>query len=146
MAYVRRSSGLSRPGLAFVLQRGALAAALLCAGAADAATLQVGPGKTYAKPCLAIAAAKAGDVIEVDASGSYKGDTCAWFTDNLTVRGVNGRAKIDITGVTPAQQKGIFTIAATTATIENMELSGAAISASVWRDFNATGPSRPASK
>ena len=99
------------------------------AGPAMAATLQVGPGKTYAKPCLAIAAAQAGDLIEVDAAGSYQGDTCAWATDNLTVRGVNGRAKIDITGVTPNQQKGLFTISANNATIENFELSGAAISA-----------------
>jgi MYXO-CTERM domain-containing protein len=91
-------------------------------------TLTVGPGKTYAKPCAAIGVALPGDIIEVDATGSYDGDTCAWSTDNLTVRGVGGRAKIDLTGVTPAQQKGIFTISAANATIENFELSGAAIS------------------
>jgi hypothetical protein len=97
---------------------------------AAAATLTVGPGQTYAKPCAAIAAAQAGDVIQVDAAGSYDGDTCAWSTDNLTVTGVNGRAKIDLTGVAPAGQKGIFTIEGTaSATIENFELSGAAISA-----------------
>ncbi len=96
---------------------------------AAAATLQVGPGKPYGKPCQAIAAASAGDTIEIDAAGSYSGDTCAWSTDNLTVRGVNGRPKLDITGVTPAQQKGLFTIYAANATIENLELSGAAISA-----------------
>ncbi|HVY47577.1 MAG TPA: hypothetical protein VHB21_16925, partial [Minicystis sp.] len=103
-------------------------ALLASAGAARAATLTVGPGKTYAKPCDAIAAAQPGDVIAVDA-GSYDGDTCAWSTDNLTVRGVGGLAKIDLTGVTPAQQKGIFVITAPNATIENFELSGAAISA-----------------
>jgi hypothetical protein len=44
--------------------------------------------------------------------------------------GINGRAKIDLTGVTPSGQKGIFTIEGTaSATIENFELSGAAISA-----------------
>jgi uncharacterized protein (TIGR03382 family) len=106
-----------------------IAAALLVPSAALANTLTVGPGKTYAKPCAAIAAAQPGDVIEVDTSGNYDGDTCAWSTDNLTVRGVGGgRAKIDLTGVTPAQQKGIFTISAPNATIENFELSGAAIS------------------
>jgi hypothetical protein len=97
---------------------------------ATAATLTVGPGQTYATPCAAIAAAHAGDVIAVDASGNYAGDTCAWSTDGLTVTGVNGRAKIDLTGVTPAGEKGIFTIEGTaSATIENFELSGAAISA-----------------
>lgn len=96
---------------------------------ASAAVLQVGPGKMYGKPCQAIAAAATGDTIEIDASGSYAGDTCAWSTDNLTVRGVNGRPKLDITGVPPAQQKGLFAIYAPNATIENLELSGAAISA-----------------
>ena len=100
----------------------------LATTAASAATLQVGPGKTYAMPCDAIAAAQAGDTIEVDAAGNYSGNTCAWTTDNLTITGVNGRAKIDLTGTTPAQQKGIFTISAPNATIENFELSGAAIS------------------
>ena len=96
---------------------------------AFAATITVGPsGKDYTTPCAAIGKANPGDVIEVDAA-SYDGDTCAWSTDNLTVRGVNGRAKIDLTGVTPNQQKGIFTISAPNATLENFELSGAAISA-----------------
>lgn len=102
------------------------AVALSATAAAD--TLSVGPSKSYKKPCQAIAAAKAGDVIEVEA-GSYDGDTCAWSTDRLTVRGVGGRARIDLSGVTPSQQKGIFTISAASATIENFELSGAAISA-----------------
>ncbi len=106
-----------------------LALGLGFTGAASAATLKVGPGQTYAKPCDAIAAASAGDTIQVDAAGSYDGDTCAWMTDNLTIVGVNGRPKIDLTGVTPAQQKGIFTIYAPNATIDNLELSGAAISA-----------------
>src|SRR5512138_3561877 len=102
----------------------ALAALVLPSAAFAGNTLTVGPGKTYAKPCAAIAVAQAGDVIEVDSSGNYDGDTCAWSTDNLTVRGVGGgRAKIDLTNVTPAQQKGIFTISAPNATIENFELS-----------------------
>lgn len=113
--------GLGRLGVGLLVLGGA--------ARAQGATLTVGPGKSYARPCAAIAAAKAGDVIEVEASGVYAGDTCAWATDNLTVRGVNGRAKIDITGVTPAQQKGLFTIAAANATLENLELSGAAIAA-----------------
>jgi uncharacterized membrane protein YgcG len=96
-----------------------------------ATTLHVGPGQPYAMPCDAVAAAHAGDTIEVDASGQYDGNTCAWSTDGLTITGVNGRAKIDLTGVTPASQKGIFTIGgAASATIENFELSGAAISSS----------------
>src|SRR6516225_5827086 len=110
---------------------GSLAIVMVAAEPSVAATLQVGPGKMYAMPCDAIAAAHTGDTIEVDAAGKYDGNTCAWSTDGLTVTGVNGRPKIDLTGVTPAQQKGIFTIGGTaSATIENFELSGAAISPS----------------
>jgi MYXO-CTERM domain-containing protein len=96
---------------------------------ASAATLEVGPGKPYATPCAAIAAAQAGDTIEADAAGDYTDDTCTWTTDALTVRGVNGRAKINLATVMPSQSKGIFNIQppGTTATIENFELSGAAI-------------------
>jgi hypothetical protein len=115
------------------VKRALAALTALLAGQAGAATLQVGPGQTYAKPCDAIAAASAGDVIEVDASGDYTGDYCAWSTDDLTIRGVNGRAKIDNTGLatTVAGEKGIFTIEppAQSVTIENFELAGASISA-----------------
>lgn len=91
------------------------------------ATLTVGPSGTYSTPCDAIAAAPEGALIEVDAAGDYTGDTCAWSTDNLTIRGVNGRARIDATGVAVAEQKGIFVIHAEHATIEGFELSGAAV-------------------
>lgn len=116
----------------------ALSVGLLSLGAtAEAKTISVGPGKTYTKPCQAIAAAAAGDLIEIDAAGSYAGDTCAWSTDNLTLRGINGRPKIDINGVQPAQRKGIYAITAPSATIENLELSGAAIS--MADGFNGAG-------
>jgi MYXO-CTERM domain-containing protein len=98
----------------------------LCA-VAHANTLEVGPGKPFATPCAAIGSAQAGDRIEVDAAGSYDGDTCEWTTDNLTVVGIGGRAKVDLTGILPVQEKGIFTIDAPNATIQSFELSGAAI-------------------
>lgn len=92
-----------------------------------AGTLTVGPSGDYATPCAAIAAAQAGDLVEVDAAGDYAGDTCAWSTDALTIRGVNGRPLLDGTGATLAQQKGIFVIQAPTATIENLSFVGAAV-------------------
>src|SRR5437016_802062 len=93
---------------------------LVSSAVANAATLQVGPGKPYAKPCDAIAVAQPGDTIEVDA-GSYDGDHCAWATDNLTIRGVGGRAHIDAGGnvANVAGNKGIFAITAPSVTIEN---------------------------
>jgi hypothetical protein len=125
-ALFHRSAALAAPAIAT-----SALAALAIARPAAADTLHVGPGQTYAMPCDAIGAAHAGDIVQVDASGHYDGDTCAWSTEGLVVQGVNGRAKIDLTGVTPAQEKGIFTIGGTaSATIENFELSGAAVSSS----------------
>ncbi len=94
--------------------------------AAQAETLEVGPGKPYAKPCDAIALAKANDTIEI-AAGTYT-DTCAINTPGLTVKGVGGRPKIDLSAGTPAQQKGIYVILADGVTVENLELTGAHIS------------------
>ncbi|MFO0758779.1 MAG: hypothetical protein U0359_19970 [Byssovorax sp.] len=103
-----------------------LLVSLTFTAAARADTLEVGPGKPFAKPCDAINAAKQGDTIEV-AAGTYT-DTCAINTPGLTVKGVGGRPVIDLSGGTPAQQKGIYVILADGVTIENMELTGAHIS------------------
>ena len=91
--------------------------------AATADTLQVGPGQTYATPCAAIAAAADGDTILIDAAGHYDGDVCAWSTNRLTLRGVNGRPRIDAAG-NDAQGKAIWVISGEDTTIDNVELSG----------------------
>ena len=101
-------------------------ACLLAPAAARAATLQVGPGKTYSKPCDAIAAAQPNDTVAID-PGTYT-DTCAIKTAGLTVMGVGGRPKIDLTGGTPSGQKGIYVIDADGVTLQNLELTGATIS------------------
>ena len=90
---------------------------------AFAQTLNVGPGQTYATPCAAIAAAPAGSTILIDAAGNYAGDVCAWSTNSLTLRGVNGRPRIDAAG-NHAQGKAIWVIVGNDTTIENVELSG----------------------
>lgn len=97
----------------------------LLAGYASAAVLHVGPGQQYDTPCLAIAAAAAGDTIQIDASGTYSGDACGWATDNLTLVGVKGRPKIDAAGPI-AEGRGIWIISGKNTTIENIEFSGAA--------------------
>src|SRR3954469_6792469 len=102
-----------------------LAALVLLVGpAAAAATLEVGPGKIYAAPCAAIAASTAGDRIEIDAAGSYRGDVCTWTTNGLTLVGVNGRPKIDANG-TSSQGKAIWVISGDDTTVENIEMTGA---------------------
>jgi hypothetical protein len=95
---------------------------LLAAITAHAATLQVGPGKPYSKPCAAIAAAAPGDTIEIGATGDYTGDVCTWATDGLTLPGTGGRAKIDAAG-SNSQGKAIWVIfgASASVTVSVME-------------------------
>ena len=99
---------------------------LLLSASLPGATLTVGPGQAYQKPCQAIAVATEGDIIEIDASGNYDGDVCAWSTNNLTLRGIGGRASIDANG-NHSQGKGIWVTYAAQTTVENVEFSGATV-------------------
>jgi hypothetical protein len=98
----------------------------LLAGYASAAVLNVGPGRQYAAPCRAIAAANVGDTIQIEASGSYRGDVCAWATDNLRIMGINGRPKLEAAGRS-AGGKAIWVISGNNTTIENIEFTGAVV-------------------
>lgn len=95
---------------------------------ASAATLQVGPDKTYKQVKEAVAAAKAGDTIEVDA-GDYVDDISSIKVGDLTIRGVGGRPHLKAT-VPPPNKKGIFVIEGGVGpvTLENLEFSGSKIS------------------
>lgn len=116
---------INRNPLSF--RRAAIFGAMACMmGAAGAATLSVGPGKTYGTPCAAFAAAANGDTVEIDAAGSYNGDVCKINPSNLTIRGVNGRPHIDAAG-NNAIGKGLWVLEGTGTTIENVELSGARV-------------------
>jgi hypothetical protein len=101
---------------------------------ASAKTLEVGPGKQYVAPCAAIAAASAGDTIQIDTAGNYAGDVCQWSTSNLTLIGVGtGRARINAAGQN-SQGKAIWVISGNDTTIENIEFTGAAVA-----DLNGAG-------
>lgn len=89
-------------------------------------TLSVGPGKAYAIPCTAFAAAANGDVIEIDGAGTYVGDVCGIYRDNLTIRGINGRPKIDANGMN-AMGKGIWVAIGNGITVDNVEMFGAKV-------------------
>lgn len=105
---------------------------ILAAPAIFAATKSVGPGKTFDKPCAAFAAAADGDTIEIDA-GTYVGDVCAFKKNNLTIKGVGGRAKIDAGGKN-AGGKGTWVIQGNNTTVESVELFGAKVA-----DLNGAG-------
>lgn len=107
------------------LSRAASFLLLGLSAAATAATLSVGPGKTYAMPCAALTIAASGDVIEIDGA-TYSGDVCAIYASNLTIRGVNGRPKIDAAG-RYAMGKGTWVVVGNGTVIENVEMFGAKV-------------------
>ena len=110
--------------------RSALCAAVLLAlpvsSSVFASTLSVGPGKRFPMPCSALTTAADGDTVEIDAAGSYNGDVCVIRANNLTIRGVNGRPKITAGGQN-AVGKGTWVLYGANTTIDNVEMSGAAV-------------------
>jgi hypothetical protein len=117
---VMRKPVLSAAGLS-------LASVLLAAvGHAGAATLSVGPGKTYVAPCAAFTAARDGDTIEIVGDWTYSGDVCAIARNNLTIRGVQGRPIIDAAG-RDFGGKGIWVVTGNNITVENVEMLNAKV-------------------
>jgi len=91
-----------------------------------AATLEVGPGQTYALPSAAFTVAAPGDSIEIH-PGTYDGDVAIIHTSDLTIRGIGpDRIKIPAAGKN-AGGKAIWVAAGDNLTIENIEFSGARV-------------------
>lgn len=91
-----------------------------------AAVREVGPNRSYRTPCQAIAAAADGDQILIDATGSYDGDVCVITANRLTLRGVNGRPRLNAAGRS-AERKGIWVIRGNSTLVENIEFTGARV-------------------
>ena len=89
------------------------------------ALLSVGPGKTYAKPSQAAAAAKDGDTVEI-AAGAYPGDVAVWRASRLTLRGKGGRVVLNAQGQS-AERKAIWVIQGDDTWVENIEFVGASV-------------------
>ncbi|WP_212760946.1 hypothetical protein [Telluria aromaticivorans] len=109
-----------------VLQTTIVLAGILSAIPASAATLSVGTGKTYATPCKAFAVAKEGDLVEIQGNQTYTGDVCGIYANKLTIRGVNGRPKINANGMN-ALGKGTWVVSGQNITIDNVEMFGAKV-------------------
>ncbi|MDD9917335.1 MAG: right-handed parallel beta-helix repeat-containing protein, partial [Rhodospirillaceae bacterium] len=82
-------------------------------------TLRVGPGEEFKLPSQAAAFAVDGDTIEIKA-GEYV-DCATWRRNNLTIRGVGGRAHVKDK---VCSGKGIWNLVGKNTTIENIEFSG----------------------
>lgn len=89
---------------------------------ARAATLKVGPAQTLPTPGAAARIAQDGDTVEIDA-GDYTGDVAVWRANRLTLRGVNGSARLNAAGKS-AEQKAIWVIKGNDTTVEHVEFSG----------------------
>ena len=85
----------------------------------------MGPGKTYALPSAAAAAAANGDVIKISA-GDYTGDVTTWSANNLTICGVGGRARLFANGKN-AGGKGIWVIQGGNVTVDSIEFHDAKV-------------------
>ena len=98
-----------------------------------ARVLRVGSGKTYASVLAAAAAVQNGDVIEIDA-GQYDDNIVVWRANDLTLRGVGGRAHMYATklipytsGVDLQNGKAIWVTQGTNIKVENIEFSNAMV-------------------
>ena len=95
-------------------------------------TYRVGPDQKYKKPSDLERIAQDGDTIEIEA-GVYKNDWAEWDQNNLTLRGVGGRAHLESSGYI-SNEKAIWIIDGDNVTVENIEFSGARV-----RDVNGAG-------
>jgi hypothetical protein len=101
--------------------------------------LTVGPGRQFATLRAAQLAASAGAVIEVDA-GTYTDDVTVWRQNNVTLRGVGGRAhiqgnrRIPFDGSDRNNGMGLMVVRASGISVENFEFSGARVD-----DMNGAG-------
>ena len=109
---------------------------LLLSSTAHAATQTVGPGKSFATVCAAIAAAANNDIIQIDGENTsgtqliYTNDICTFTKTGLTIRGVAGQKRPLIRVTTGALAGGIATWYAnaagtSTLTVQHVEMSGA---------------------
>ena len=97
-------------------------------------TVRVGPGQQFSRPSDIAKLVADGTVIEIVA-GVYQDDVAVWRANDLTLRGVGGKAHLQMTGRIGLQSgndqkngKAIWVIAGNNVTVENIEFSGAKVS------------------
>jgi hypothetical protein len=89
---------------------------------ADARTLEVGPGKSFAMPSQAAQAARDGDVVQI-APGTYV-DCAVWASNNLTIEGTGPGV---ILSEKSCAGKGIFVIDGNDVIIRGLTFQRAAV-------------------
>ena len=115
-----------------------VAAGILCAGGiaiaashapiqtkkkpGTAHVLRVGPRQTLKSISEAARLAHDGDTVEIEA-GDYAGDVATWKQDDLILRAVGGRVRLNAHGAA-AEGKAIWVIKGDRATVEGIDFSG----------------------
>ena len=92
---------------------------------AGATVWHVGPQSSLSRIANAAALAKSGDVIEIEA-GDYHGDVVVWTQKKLTIRGVNGAARIFADGRN-VEGKAIWVMRNGDFDISNVDFIGAKV-------------------
>ena len=87
--------------------------------------LRVGLGQTLKRVAEAARTARDGDTVEIDA-GDYESDVTTWAQNNLTLRAVGGRARLDAQGAA-AEGKAIWVIKGTGVVVEGIDFAHARV-------------------
>ena len=87
--------------------------------------IHVGPDRGVTSISEAARIAQDGDVVEIDA-GEFPGGVASWPQDNLTIRGVGGRARV-VQSDESAEGKALWIIKGTRVVIENIEFAKARV-------------------
>jgi len=74
---------------------------------------------------MAALIAQDGDIVEIEAA-TYDGDAAVWRQNNLTLRGIGGRAVLRANGAS-AEGKAIWVIKGSGAIVENIEFVGSTV-------------------
>ncbi len=106
--------------------------------APPAHVLAVGPGETLKLPSMAARVARDGDTVEI-AAGTYSGDAAVWRQNDLTIRGINGRAHLKADGAA-AEGKAIWVIKGKNTTVESIEFSTAKVADQNGAGIRQEGP------
>lgn len=107
--------------------------------------IRVGIGENIKLPSEAAKIAKSGDVIEILA-GRYENDMAIWRQNDITIRGIGGRAQLIATrpiayvsGDDQSNGKGIWVTRGNNISVENIEFSGARVSSKNGAGIRAEG-------
>jgi len=91
----------------------------------NAATWNVGPGRTYTAPRAVSGLVADGDTVLIDA-GTYEGEVATWSRSRLVLRGRGGFAHL-VAPATISNGKAIWVVSGNDVVLDSIEFSGASV-------------------